>query len=926
MNPFAGNSQPSSLGTSTNALLDPPQQPVSASQALDWLSDMDVQPLSSTQSARAPSSPPASASQRDREVEAFDAASVAASTATTVTSSQLSLESFRLAQNKHPGRAKRAQKRAQDTTSNTMSKQQRTLDGAMLERKVDELAGYQAATQHGITAKGPVSVPSTTSPATNAPPHAAALPTAAPPVNTAAVPAAPTTVTAAAIAIRPQPLAPQPRIVYTKLTRTAASGPSSSSALLVTIRPLTLTAAAQAVRFRKRVLDTLGRPMHTTTQYQRGWGDFVTAVLEESKSIKLLKDLAPPSKCATHIAAYLSNPFAQSVANAMEEDGKPTSASNSSSSRRAPKHFVNRPGMAVTGPVYVVAHFSQPTVAAHVETTLHKALQQGNAPFLQLERQQSSTDYFTVKFNYDFSEEQPFEMEVQRMDEELQRIGLKDYDHDEASYEAEFYDRARNRTAPVLLMATGSESVLFSPFFAERQVEVYVQPPAPCFGCGQYLTANFTHNCKDCASAARQRAEVKGSAGSTTEPAAYVFCFTCRQRVPSSHIGHCDCAVKLCLRCNSKQHNSLQCALSKRRFIPLGETHFARAANSRNGASHAGTGAGSSGSSGHRGGLVPLSAVASASQRVAIAPAALPTAPQSATRQETWASAVAGAAASPPTPPSTQSQQGDKPSPHSSDPSSAGVYQLRLEMKEHLALMEEQRRQDNERFSQTLQQILSSINANAAAPAMVNTTPQQHTAAVEEKNPYELQATIRELRDVLANTNAIMQRMEKEMAGLRAENAELKSQLLKTLNRQPIPTSAAAAVITTPAVSSFPAAAQVPPQSQSQRALTLLSASHPSAPAAAAAFLVPAAATSSSMPSNAPPQPRGQQLALSSSAPRTHSGGPTNQLTLSFTPANKASTFAAASSLHLPSLAPPNSATTNTASAAPAVPSLHNDE
>ena len=731
-----------------------------------------MQPLSSTQSARAPSSPPASASQRDREVEAFDAASVAASTATTVTSSQLSLESFRLARNKHPGQAKRALKRTQEkATSNTMSKQQRTMDQATLE----EFERYRAAIR---------GIPYQAGNALNLPSTAITPPSAAPSANTTAAPSAAPAVTApVATSTRPQPHAPQPhapqpRIVYTKLGVDAANGPASvgaaKAALLVTLHTLDGKSSTMEQRLRQRALNTIGKYKSSVQQQQRAWSEFVMAVLDETKNAKLVKELLRTPQLPTQLSSYRANPFAAQevesttdTANAMDLEAKASGSTTQQRRRFTPRAFFKDvdAAFATSHAVYAVAHFRQPSVLEHVANQLHQALRQAGVNFLRLEKHNASTEYLSIKFSYEFDESKPFESEIELLRQRLEKEALlKDFHFDQRALDRDFFDPISQRFVPQLYVAQGNEAALNSAFFAGRDLEVFVQPATPCFSCAEIYTAALSHRCPKCTQSARQRTALQENAAGAADATANTYCFKCCKRVPSTHIGRCENRSFHCLRCNSSQHHTLQCPLLRRRFVPLSETRLPRGSGSTN----------SSGRDTRRWGLVPLAASQHAQPAAATSQAA---------SNQSWARLAAGPQT--PSPPLS-----DRQSPSASAPTSAGIDALRQEIRaavaEDLQPFLQAFQQQQQAFTQHLLEKFEQAQTTAKPAAtdvpVSATLPVLAADAHRSPGQFDQQARLSELTDAVRALTKQVGNLQKKLDERDAEIADLRQQLAAPLS------------------------------------------------------------------------------------------------------------------------------------------------
>jgi len=547
------------------------------------------------------------------------------------------------------------------------------------------------------------------------------------------------------------------------------------------------------------VLNILGRPKNTTAQRQRAWSDFIMAVLEETHSHKLAKELLAEPQLATHVACYLTNPLSVANDEKVAMDVEQDAADRTTPQRRTfPKTFLSRSPMGATHAtkhaVFAVAHFRQATVASYIESRLHATLQNAGMTFLRFEKKQASTEYFTVQFNYDIDYANTFDSEVEKLRETLQQqLQWKDFHFDQRSLAQEFFDHRRHRAAPQVLVATGSEPTLSSPFFANRDLQVLVQPARRCFGCGQHYTPAGARHCKACVQAARQRDALQANASGVATTEATVFCFQCCQRVPVSHIGHCKNKSYHCLHCNSRQHHTLKCSLLRKRFAPLSDTTFSPANSKANSVK-------SSSSSSAQRSTTSYWRPTGRSTQSATAPntstlsTPLPQVPAAtAPPRSSFAEALTAITTTKQSPPSLQLLDEQlSPSQSLSQPTSAGIDNLRRELRDEWAeqltalqrqLLEFQQRQ-TEKDTLLLQEIRQ-LNAQPRYTAPLATP----IAAVQEeaKNPFAVQAELRELKDLVRDLNKTIQSQHKRLDELSAENSKLRQQLttaLETLSQR----------------------------------------------------------------------------------------------------------------------------------------------
>ena len=630
---------------------------------------------------------------------------------------------------------------------------------------------------------------------------------------------------------------PKPRIVYTKLdfsSTTAGVKGSGEAALLVTLAPLDSTSSITEQRLRQRAINTLGRYKSSVQQQHRAWCEFVTAILDETRSMKLVKDLLRTAQLPSQLSSYKSDPFAQreqllldsnksvnssatnTDAMATESEEKLQAADTTVTingtvetilARKTPTRQYYSPraffknadaAFATSNAVFASAHFHQATTMKYIAEQLRQILLKNGIHFIKLEEKTASTEYFSLRFSHEFDESQPFDKEVELLRRELEeKAQLKGFHFDHRALEYDFFDTRTQRHTPQLYVSRGNEAALHSSFFAGRDVEIFVQPATLCYSCGEIYTNALSHQCQQCMQSRRQRAALQSNAGGVAVTADDSYCFKCCKKVPNSHIKTCENkTTMICLRCNSKQHYTLRCPLLRGRFTPISEVMPNRFGDD-DGNSYGRPGDRSRYGLGTRSGLHPITIPATSSHSALLSTA---TPPQTSTRS--YASAAAAARSTSSLSEAATTVGGKRPSTvTTAAPTTALLHQeLRSALLEDFQPFfqafqqaEKQREHDRHLYLQALQklttatqQVPNSIQSDSVPHASANpaqqSPPQPRCASItgpaatlsdtEAKEPFLQQAQLQELTDAVRD-------LSRQIGAQSKEISELKKQLVQ---------------------------------------------------------------------------------------------------------------------------------------------------
>ena len=874
-------------------------------------------------------------------------ATSARSVATTITSLPMEEEHdtqpFQMQKHRHPGKHKRTAKKRKGDSLTAAELIECEKDYHNESDSTNSIRHSAISAQQNVRAQSAQSINSKQSPST---PDNEVSSTASS-VKTAAAAATVVKTTENEMKHIVNSAAPKPRVVYTKLDLSSLTenGSSSKAALLITLAPLDSKSTKVESQLRQRAINTLGRYKNNTQQQQRAWCEFVTAILDETKNTKLAKDLLRTAQLPSQLSSYKSDPFAfqQQDANNMVteqlDEKANTSVINSAATAitastttagakalnkkkkrqyHTPRAFFKNTDAAYasSNAVFAVAHFHQAATMKYIAEKLYQLLQNNGIHFLRLEEKAADTEYFSVRFQHTFDESKPFEEELERLRTTLQSEALlKDFHFDQRTLDYDFFDPRTQRTIPQLYVAKGNEALLDLPFFAGRDVEVFVQPAMLCFGCGINYTNAISRHCHTCTQSRRRQSALQANAGGVTEIVSDSFCFKCIKRVPNSHIDSCENQAVYCLRCHSSQHTTLRCPLLRGRFVPLSDLSLSQhtnsdtrstASRSTQSQSQARSGTSRYTTSQHTV-FQPLAVPAAATTKATLAA-------NSGSTQSTstsYAAVVAAAAAASSESGTTRNSRVSPPIHQSPSPpvdnavreavvlhsptgsvDSPGAYlirqQIQSEMQPVLKFLQEQ--------SATQTALLQAIQrlGTPPQPSVVPPPPTSFTRS-QEKDPFETNAIIRELRDMIAE-------LRNDLAELRKENAELRRQLAVqpnsvTAQQQQQHSQRTPKLIrrrndtTSTATSSIQNQPNTPSATVSEL-LSLTTVLQPpslpstlSSPARAPSLTsvsTPGPATASSFSAYFNTKLHQSQASLSSNTLRTATGGPTSQRTITF--------------------------------------------